>query len=103
MQRSNIQAPNALLTMAPSAKTSLLFWYWHFMSNTASDIVPSVGGTPAQSTTSRRLGDELDCIAKYGIGLRSNVLIGYSHFWRGNKILAPADADFTYAQWELNF
>ena len=37
------------------------------------------------------------------IGPRSNVLIGYSHFWRGNKILAPADADFTYAQWELNF
>ena len=49
------------------------------------------------------LGDELDVIAKYGLNSRSNVLIGWSHFWRGSKILAPTDADFFYAQWELSF
>jgi hypothetical protein len=71
--------------------------------NRFNDIVPSIGGTPAQSTTSKDLGDELDLIGTYAIGPRSNVLLGYSHFWRGNKILAPADADFVYTQWELNF
>jgi hypothetical protein len=41
--------------------------------------------------------------ARYCIGPRSNVLFGYSHFWRGDKILAPEDADFFYTQWETNF
>ncbi len=103
VRRQNIEAPNLLLTMKPHAKVDLLCWYWHIMSNQAGDIVPSIGGTPPQSTASKDFGDELDLIAKYGIGPRSNVLLGYSHFWRGNKILAPADADFTYVQWELNF
>jgi hypothetical protein len=49
------------------------------------------------------LGDELDLIGTYAIGPRSNVLMGYSHFWRGNKILAPVDADFYYTQLEVNF
>jgi hypothetical protein len=30
-------------------------------------------------------------------------MFDYSHFWRGNKILAPQDADFFYTQWEMNF
>ena len=49
------------------------------------------------------LSEELDLIAKYTFGPRSNILFGYSHFWRGDKILAPRDADFFYTQWELNF
>jgi len=40
---------------------------------------------------------------KYSIGPRSNALLGYSHFWRGNKITAPQDADFVYVQWTTNF
>jgi hypothetical protein len=103
VRRQNVEAPNLLLTMQPHAKLSLTCWYWHFMANQAGDIVPSLGGTPPQSTDSKDLGDEIDLIARYQIVPRSNVLLGYSHFWRGNKILAPADADFTYVQWELNF
>ena len=103
VQRSNIEAPNVLLTMKPHKKWDLLFWYWHFMANQAGDIVPSIGGTPVQSTTSKDLGDEVDLTARYSFGPRSNVLFGYSHFWRGDKILAPQDADFFYTQWELNF
>jgi hypothetical protein len=103
VRRQNVEAPNLLLTMKPHAKVDLLCWYWHIMANQAGDIIPSIGGTPPQSTASKDFGDELDLIAKYAIGPRSNALIGYSHFWRGNKILAPADADFTYVQWELNF
>lgn len=103
VQRANIESPNALVTLKPSQKLSLLFWYWHLMSNQDSDIVPSIGGTPTQSITSKDLGDELDLIAKYQVDPRSNVIVGWSHFWRGNKILAPNDADFFYTQWELNF
>jgi hypothetical protein len=103
VQRSNIESPNVLFTAKPHSKWELLVWYWHFMANQAEDIVPSVGGTPIQSTTSKNLGDELDLIARYYFGPRSNVMFGYSHFWRGNKVLAPQDADFFYAQWELNF
>jgi hypothetical protein len=103
VRRQNVESPNVLLTFSPRAKLNILVWYWHFMANQDSDIVPSIGGTAPQSTTSKDLGDELDLTATYMIGPRSNALLGYSHFWRGDKILAPVDADFVYAQWELNF
>ncbi len=103
VQRSNIESPNLLVTMKPHQRVEFLLWYWHFMSNTANDIVPSFGGTPPQSTTSKDLGDELDLYVKYAFNPRSNILFGWSHFWRGNKILAPEDADFFYTQWETNF
>ena len=95
-----------LLKLKPSKKLSLLFWYYHLMSNNAVDIVPSIGGTPLQNPGSKDWGDELDIIAQYTFGPRSNILFGWSHFWAGNKITPPggaADADFFYTQWELNF
>ena len=105
-QRANIESPNLLVKMAPHKKVDLLIWYYHLMANQAGDIVPSIGGTPAQSTTSTDWGDELDLIVKYKINPRSNILFGYSHFWAGNKI-TPAggavDADFFYTQWTMNF
>ena len=103
VQRSNIESPNVLLTMKPEAKWELLFWYWHFQANSASDIVPSIGGTPNESLSRRHFGDELDVLSKHAISPRTNLLFGYSHFWRGDKILAPQDADFFYTQWETNF
>ena len=69
----------------------------------ARPIVPALGATELQSLDSRFLGQEVDLIAKYVISPRSNILFGYSHFWRGDKILAPKDADFAYSQWEVNF
>ncbi|RIK74832.1 MAG: hypothetical protein DCC67_16090 [Planctomycetota bacterium] len=103
VQRSNVEAPNLLLTATPSKDWSLLFWYWHFMANQENDVIPAIGGTPAQSTASKDYGDELDVIVRYNIAPRSNVLVGWSHLWRGSKILAPNDSDFIYSQWELNF
>ncbi len=101
VQRSNIEAPNVLLTMKPAAKWNVLMWYWHFMSDTAA-AVPSIGNTAAQNA-SKDLGDELDIIVKRTIGPRSNALIGWSHFWRGDKIIGTSDADFVYGQYTLNF
>ena len=102
-QRSNIESPNVRLTMNPTKRLKLLVWYYHLMANQDTDIVPSIGGTPAQSTSSKDWGDELDLLAKYQLTPRSDVLFGYSHFWAGNKILGTSDADFFYAQWSLNF
>ena len=103
VQRSNIESPNVLLTGNPTKNLKLLVWYHHFMSNQDTDIVPAIGGTPAQSNGSKDFGDEIDLIATYTIGPRSNLLVGYSRFWRGNKILTDTDADFAYVQWTLNF
>ena len=105
-QRANIESPNILLTMNPKKDVKLLLWYYHFMANQDTDLVPSVGGTPAQSNASKDWGDELDMILSYNITPRSDILFGYSHFWAGNKIqpLGGAnDADFFYTQWTLNF
>jgi len=101
VQRTNVSAPNLLLTMQPTEKISLLFWYYHFLSNEATPV-PSIGGQPIQNG-SNNLGDELDLIATYRIGPRSDALLGYSHFWRGSKLTGPQDADFVYLQWTTNF
>lgn len=103
-QRSNIEAPNLFMTMKPTKKLSLLMWYYHFIANQDTDIVPSIGGTPAQNG-SQDWGDELDLVATYNIGPRQKLLFGWSHFWAGNKIAAPGrqDADFVYTEWTMNF
>lgn len=104
VQRSNVESPNVLLTMKPSPKTTILLWYWHFMAAEAGDIVPAIGGTPTQAVASDHLGDELDLIVQYGLSPRSNILFGYSHFWRGDRLAgSPQDADFFYSQYTLNF
>ena len=101
VQRSNVSAPNVLLTAKPTNKVSLLLWYYYFLS-ASGDPVLSIGGTPNQNAD-RDFGQELDFTAKYQISPRSDILIGYSHFWKGSKILNPNDADFVYTQWTLNF
>lgn len=104
VQRSNIFAPNVQVTAKPQdTNWEFLLWYYYFRAAERGDIVPAITATELQSLDAAYLGQELDLIAKYTIGPRSNILAGYSHFWRGDKILGPTDADFTYVQWELNF
>ncbi|MCA9188085.1 MAG: alginate export family protein [Planctomycetales bacterium] len=102
VQRSNIQSPNVLLTMQPTKKLGLLCWYYHFQADSATDIVPSVGGTPTQNNV-KDFGDELDILATINLNARTEVWIGWSHLWRGDKIVGTNDADFFYSQWQLNF
>lgn len=104
VQRSNIESPNVLLTMKPTPRTTILLWYWHFMAAEKGDIVPAIGGTPTQNLASDDLGDELDLIVTFGLSPRSNILFGYSHFWRGERLAgSPEDADFFYSQYSLSF
>lgn len=102
VQRSNIEAPNILLTMKPGPKWNFLMWYYHFMSNTDAPV-QAVAGNTAPQNGSKDLGDELDMVLKYTICPRSNVLFGWSHFWRGAKIIGTDDADLMYGQYTLNF
>lgn len=72
----------------------------------------NVNMTPFVATAggSNDLGQELDLIAAYKLTPRSNVLLGYSHFFAGdfystNPTPAPfsGDADFYYVQFTQNF
>lgn len=101
--RSNVVSPNVRLTMAPSKKLDLLLWYYYFGTDTVNDIIPGVAVPSAQVLGEGTFGNELDMIAKYKISPRSNILFGYSHLWRGSKIIGTNDADFFYTQWTLNF
>lgn len=104
VQRSNILAPNCLVTAKPTDRLTVLMWYWHFTSDSEAEV-PSIvaANTPAQNTE-KDLGDELDVLLTYTICPRSSLGIGWSHFWRGDKIiLSENDADFVYSEWTMNF
>jgi hypothetical protein len=101
VQRSNILAPNMLLTCKPSSQLNLLMWYWHFTSDTE-EPVPSIFNTPPQND-SKELGQELDVLLTYNMCPRSSIGFGWSHFWRGDKIIGDSDADFLYSEWAVNF
>jgi hypothetical protein len=101
--RANVRAPNARLTMNPTKKLKLLLWYHYFGADQATDIIPGVALPSAQNTTSDDFGNELDFFASYQLKPRANIAVGYSHFWRGEKIIGTNDADFFYLQTTLNF
>ncbi|MEO0531644.1 MAG: alginate export family protein [Planctomycetota bacterium] len=101
--RSNVISPNVRLTMAPTKKWNLLLWYYYFGADSVNDIIPGVAVPSAQVLGDGTFGNELDLIAKYKITPRSQILFGYSHLWRGSKIIGTNDADFFYTKWTLNF
>ncbi len=103
VQRRNVASPNVRLTMAPTQKLNLLLWYYNFQADNPNDTILSLGGTPAQDTSSSDFGNELDFIATYKVNARNTALVGYSHFWRGDRIIGDTDADFLYLQWTTNF
>ncbi len=103
VQRQNIQTPNVLLTMKPHQDWTLLLWAYHFQSASSGRVPSNPGPTTAPQNTSRYLGNEVDLILKYAFNPRADILFGYSHFWRGNKIENPQDADFFYTQFQINF
>lgn len=101
--RSNVESPNCLVTASPTKKLDLLLWYYYLGANQEGDIIPGVAVPSNQNLTSDDFGNELDLIAKYKFGPRSNLVLGYSNLWRGNKIIGNNNAEFFYSQWELNF
>ena len=103
VQRRNILFPNVRLAMSPTKKLGLLLWYHNFRAAESGDTILSLGGTPDQDTNSSDFGNELDFVATYKVNARTTAVIGYSHFWRGDRIIGDTDADFAYLQWATNF
>ena len=103
VQRRNVLSPNVRLTATPTDKLSLLLWYYNFRTAESQDNILSLGGTPAQDPSSSDFGNEIDFVATYKVNARNTALVGYSHFFRGDRIIGDTDADFLYLQWATNF
>lgn len=101
--RSNISAPNARLALSPGKKTKVLLWYHYFRADQIDDIIPGVAVPSNQNFNSKDFGNELDLFVSHNLTPRTNVGVGYSHFWRGARINGTSDADFFYLQTTLNF
>jgi hypothetical protein len=110
--RSNIQSPNAQLTLQPCEKVKLLVWYYYLLLEDINDTPYNVNMTPfnaANAPASRELGHEVDLLLTYTLNPRCDVLFGYSHFFAGDYyrqtpgINFQGDADFFYTQVHWNF
>jgi hypothetical protein len=108
--RQNIETPNVRLTLQPTERLQLLMWYYYFFLENKNDGPYSVAMTPYAlvAPDSADLGHELDFTASYTINARTNLLLGYSHFFSGAYYNTPGlpfdgDADFYYTQLTFNF
>ncbi|MFV2068325.1 MAG: alginate export family protein [Pirellulales bacterium] len=121
--RQNIQDVNAVLAVKPTKKLKLLLWYHMFYLQSRFDALYNAGGAPLYQDptggSGNQVGTELDFIAKWQFNPRTDILIGYSHFFAGNYFNSAAiqggpaglatngangkDADFVYTQWTVNF
>ncbi|PHS15819.1 MAG: hypothetical protein COA78_04595 [Blastopirellula sp.] len=111
--RRNIEDLNFLATASPTKRLKLTTWYHIFNRQNSNDVPYNVNMTPFNGSTDtsggRDLGQELDLVGSYKISTRSNVALGYSHFWSGSfykeNASAPfsGDADFFWAHYSVRF
>lgn len=114
--RRNINDVNAQLAFAPSDKWNVLLWYHYFFLADGNQgpynivLAPFNGGG---TVGSRDVGHEIDVLATRKMSARSDLVLGYSHFFAGKyydlsqtssgAALFNGDADFFYTQWHVNF
>ena len=114
--RRNIHDLNSILTFSPTEKLTFLAWYHYlFLANAAQGPynVTNTAFNPGGTVGSRDLGHEIDLLATYKVSARSDLVLGYSHFFTGKyydtslkangSALFNGDADFFYSQWHYNF
>lgn len=102
--RSNVIAPNVLFTFEPMEHTKFLIWYYHFRAENDGVVIPGVGNAPQSVGAGNRvLGNELDLLGNFQLTDNSSLLIGFSQFWRGNRITGNNDAQFLYGQYTIKF
>lgn len=114
--RRNIHDINASLTVSPTDKFTILTWY-HYLAlangNQGPYNVTNSAFNPGGTVGSKDLGHEIDILGTYKVNKRSDLVLGYSHFFSGdyyrlsrnaaNNPLFNGDADFFYTQWHYNF
>jgi hypothetical protein len=111
--RQNINDVNLVWTASPSQKLKLLAWYHVFFLDEARDALYNANGAVIRfdptGAAGRDVGQELDLTAQFIFSPRTDLLVGYSHFWAGDFVRAtnPAgvtgDVDFTYVQYSWRF
>lgn len=109
--RRNIEDINFLLTLEPNERMKLFLWHHIFYLQDGDDVPYTVAMTPEVPVPggSRSLGQELDLALEWTLSPRTNLLLGYSHFFSGDFYTtnpsAPysGDADFFYTQYTVNF
>lgn len=114
--RRNIHDVNTLATVSPTERFTALAWYHClFLANDAQGPynVNNTPFNPGGTVGDRFLGQELDLLGTYKINSRSDLVLGYSHFFTGTyydtslradgSSLFNGDADFFYTQWHYNF
>lgn len=111
--RQNIQDFNMQLTATPSEKLTFLAWWHVFHLAEARDALYNAVGIPIRfdptGAAGTDVGQELDLTLTYNFNARTSLLVGYSHFWAGDFVLATnpvgvtGDVDFTYTQLQWRF
>ena len=114
--RRNIHDVNSILTFSPTQKLTVLAWYHYlFLANGTQGPynVTNSAFNPGGTVGNRDLGHEIDLLGTYKVSARSDLVLGYSHFFAGKyydtsrtaagAALFNGDADFFYTQWHYNF
>lgn len=114
--RRNIHDVNSILTFSPTEKLTILAWYHYlYLANGAQGPynVTNSAFNPGGTVGNRDLGHEIDLLSTYKVSARSDLVLGYSHFFAGKyydtsltstgAALFNGDADFFYSQWHYNF
>lgn len=114
--RRNIHDLNSIFTFSPTEKFTVLTWYHYFALSNGNQGPYNVAGAafnPGGTVGSKDLGHEIDLLGTYKVNSRSDLVLGYSHFFAGRyydtsttALGAPlfnGDADFFYTQWHYNF
>ncbi len=109
--RRNIEDINFLLTLEPSDRVKIFLWHHVFFLQDGDDVPYSVVMTPSVPLPggSQYLGQEVDLALEWTVTPRTNLLVGYSHFFSGKfydtnpSVPFSGDADFFYTQYTVNF
>jgi hypothetical protein len=114
--RRNLHDVNALFTCAPTDKFTVLAWYHYFFlanGNQGPYNLNLTSFNPGGTVGSRDIGHEIDLLGTYKVSARSDLVLGYSHFFSGHYFdssrtstgaaLFRGDADFFYTQYHFNF
>ena len=84
--RRNIHDMNSILTFNPTEKFTVLAWYHYlFLANGAQGPynITNSAFNPGGTVGSRDLGHEIDLLGTYKVNARSDLVLGYSHFFTG--------------------
>ncbi|MCP5557048.1 MAG: alginate export family protein [Verrucomicrobiaceae bacterium] len=107
---ANMNNPQVNLTLQPTEKLKLAVDYRLYWNETSNDAWYRVNGTTQVRDISpgadKFRGSELDLTAAYKVNKNLSFLVGYSHFFAGSYLSdtgAGDDADFGYAQVQINF